>query len=78
MPVNSPDVPPKVRRVGLLIPIFAAIILFGGIVLIAVSHYAAKGPGPAAGETAQQIATGQTPPARGPYNLKDYSEPNNR
>jgi hypothetical protein len=73
MPVNSPDVPPKVRRGGLIAFLSILVLVVGALTLFAGAHLAVKGPGVA--PNAQQAATGQTPPYRGAYNLKDFKEP---
>ncbi|MBW8813527.1 MAG: hypothetical protein JF588_08890 [Caulobacterales bacterium] len=63
-------VPPglaKPHRILALIPVVAAAIFVFGSLGLALTHLSANGPGPKANAPQSQIASGQTPPDRGPY-----------
>jgi hypothetical protein len=62
------------RAIG-LVPVIIVAVLVAAVAVFAISHLAVKGPGPHQADTAAQVATGQTPPTRGPYNEADFSEP---
>lgn len=54
-------------RILALIPLVVALLLVVGFLGLAVTHFFTVGPGPKANAPQSQIATGQTPPDRGPY-----------
>lgn len=63
------------KRIAFVTPAVIAFLAIVAAAIFAYAHWAAKGSGPAKDYTPAEQATGQTPPARGPYEVKDFTEP---
>ena len=63
------------RRLALLIPLAALLLLVGAAIGFALAHFYIKGTLSPAELHARQEAAGGQPQGRGPYGVEDFSEP---